>query len=75
MHPVKTQTSLRVEGRIDQRISAKEAEIGATLYDPQNKPCAQSKGRFALFESRTMRRMGIIDAKTIADYEKYFAKR
>ena len=61
--------TVRTEGRIDQQIKNTEALVSATLYDERDQECVRATGRFALLSAKMMRRMKIMNAQTIADFE------
>lgn len=73
LKPVYVGRPLTVKGRVLACNGEREAKIGAELFDEQNgRLCTRSQGVFALFSSKMMRRLGIIDAATIDDFERHF---
>lgn len=73
LSPVYVGMPLRLEGRIDRHLSEKEAEVTAELFLKENmQRCVRSRGRFALFTARAMRRMKIVDESTVAAFERRF---
>lgn len=73
--PVSPNTALRTEGCIDQVVKKTEAVVNATLYDAKDQACARSTGRFALLGAKMMRRMKILDERTIASFEHKYEPR
>ena len=73
--PVYVGRPLLVKGWVVEHSGPREALIGAELFDEQtDRLCARAQGEFALFSSKTMRRMGIIDDDTLDDFERRFKK-
>jgi acyl-coenzyme A thioesterase PaaI-like protein len=70
--PVAPNTTVRTEGHIDRQIKNTEALVSATLYDARDQACARATGRFALLSAKMMRRMKIMHARTIDDFEKCY---
>ena len=76
LRPVHVGVPLRLEGRIDRRVSPKEAEVTADLYIKEGmQHCVRSRGRFALFTGQAMRRMRIVDSATVEAFERRFESR
>jgi acyl-coenzyme A thioesterase PaaI-like protein len=71
--PVAPNTTVRTEGRIDQKIKNTEALVSASLFDERDQECVRATGRFALLSPKMMRRMKIMDERTIADFERCYA--
>jgi acyl-coenzyme A thioesterase PaaI-like protein len=70
--PVAPNTSLRTEGRIEERIKNTEALVSAILFDAAGRPCARAKGRFALISVKMMRRLKIMGEQAISDFERFY---
>jgi len=70
--PVSPNTPLRTEGRIERQIKNTEAEAGAVLYNPENQACARARGHFALLSAKLMRRMKIMDDRTVEDFARCY---
>ena len=70
--PVAPNTAVRTEGRIDRQIKNTEALVSATLYDEGDQECVRATGRFALLSAKMMRRLKIMNAQTIADFEQRY---
>jgi acyl-coenzyme A thioesterase PaaI-like protein len=70
--PVSPNTVLRTEGRIEERIKNTEALVSAVLLDEKGRTCAKARGRFALISVKMMRRLKIMDAQAISDFERYY---
>ncbi len=72
IQPAAPNTPLRIEGRIERQIKNTEAEVGAVLYNSENQACARAKGRFALLSAKLMRRMKIMDDRTVDDFARCY---
>jgi acyl-coenzyme A thioesterase PaaI-like protein len=70
--PVAPNTTVRTEGWVDQVVKNTEALVKADLYDEKSQLCARSTGRFALLSAKMMRRLKIMDERTIASFEQHY---
>jgi acyl-coenzyme A thioesterase PaaI-like protein len=70
--PVAPNMPLRTEGHIERQLKNTEAEVSAVLYNKENQACARSVGRFALLSAKLMRRMKIMDDRTVDDFARRY---
>ena len=65
LKPLYVGTPLRAEGRIIEMKNDREAIAEGLLYNQDDVLCARSRGSFALFTSKTVKRLGILDDETV----------
>lgn len=58
--PVYIEDKLRVEGRVIEQTSEREAILEAKIYKDDNILCAQTRGIFAIFTAKAIKRMKIM---------------
>jgi len=69
LKPVFIGETLKLEGRIHEQVSDREAVMEAALSNPAGEVCARSKAVFALITPRISRKMGILDEATLKAFE------
>jgi len=61
LKPVHVGRELRAEGRLVERLNAKEVMMEGFLFEGEEKLCARAKGTFAVFTEEVAARMGMLD--------------
>ncbi|MBN1930801.1 MAG: PaaI family thioesterase [Desulfobacterales bacterium] len=67
--PVFSGKELKVEGKVFEVKNEKEAILEGLIYDTNGKIHAKSRGTFALLQPEVAQRLGIMDEKTLKDFE------
>jgi len=71
LKPVYIEDKLRVEGKIVEWVNNREVIIEGKLYRDENVLCAQSRGAFAVFSAKTIKRMKILPQGVLAGFNEY----
>ena len=66
--PVYTADSLRVEGRVIEQISEREVIVEGKIYKDDDLLCAQSRGTFAVFTAKAVKRMKIMPPEVLEGF-------
>lgn len=66
--PVYTADNLRVEGRVVEQISAREVIVEGKIYKDDDVLCAQSRGTFAVFTAKAVKRMKIMPPEVLEGF-------
>jgi uncharacterized protein (TIGR00369 family) len=69
--PVQIGQDIQIKGEVIAVPKDSEARLQATLYDAQNKVCAQGQGTFALLTPKIARRLAVIDNRIIDAFERF----
>ncbi|MCD6580232.1 MAG: PaaI family thioesterase [Desulfuromusa sp.] len=69
--PVYIEDNLRVEGRVIEQTSKREAILEAKIYKDDNVLCAQTRGIFAIFTAKAIKRMKIMPPEVIESFGEY----
>lgn len=67
--PVYVGMELKVEGNVFEKQSDKEAVMQGRIYNKEGVLCAKSKGIYALIEPKVAKKLNIISAKALKDFE------
>ncbi|MCK4502596.1 MAG: PaaI family thioesterase, partial [Desulfuromonadales bacterium] len=74
LKPVYIDDNLRVEGRVVEQVSGREAIIEGKLYrvdDGDDVLCAQTRGTFAIFTAKAITRMKIMSPEALKGLSEY----
>ena len=63
--PVYIADELRVEGRVVEKVSEKEVIVEGKIYKENDVLCAQSRGTFAVFTAKAVKKMKIIPPEAL----------
>jgi uncharacterized protein (TIGR00369 family) len=74
LKPVYIGKELKVEGRVKEMVSEREAIMEGFLYDSDGLLCAASVGRFALFTAEAIRKMKVFPEHEIENFWEIFKK-
>ncbi|MEE4254569.1 MAG: PaaI family thioesterase [Desulfuromusa sp.] len=66
--PVFTADALRVEGRVIEQISEREVIVEGKIYKDDDLLCAQSRGTFAVFTAKAVKRMKIMPPEVLEGF-------
>ena len=69
--PVYIEDNLRVEGRVIEQTSKREAILEAKIYKDDDVLCAQTRGTFAIFTVQAIKRMKIMPPEVIESFGEY----
>ena len=69
--PVYIEDKLRVEGRVIEQTSEREAILEAKIYKEDDVLCAQTRGTFAIFTAKAIKRMKIMPPEVIESFGEY----
>ena len=69
--PVYIDDELRVEGRIIEQISGREAILEGKIYKGDDILCAQTRGTFAIFTAKAIERMKIMPPEGLKGFAEY----
>ncbi|MDX2478759.1 MAG: PaaI family thioesterase [Desulfuromusa sp.] len=69
--PVYIDDELRVEGRVIEQTSDREAILEGKIYKEDNVLCAQTRGTFAIFTVKAIKRMKIMPPEVINGFAEY----
>ncbi|MEA3362784.1 MAG: PaaI family thioesterase [Thermodesulfobacteriota bacterium] len=69
--PVYIEDKLRVEGRVIEQTSEREAIIEGKLYKGDDILCAQTRGTFAVFTAKAIKRMKIMPEEGLKGFAEY----
>ncbi len=67
--PVRIGEEIRAEGRVLEVKGKREATVEGHLYKAENILCAKSVGKFRLFTTEAITRLGIMDEETINNFD------
>ena len=69
LKPLYIGDELKAEGRLREIRSEREAVLESCLYNSKGQPCAKGTGIFATFTPEALRKLRIIDKKTLEGVE------
>ncbi len=69
--PVYIADQLRVEGRVIEQINEREVIVEGKIYKEDNVLCAQTRGTFAVFTAKAVRRMKIMPPEVLNGFGEY----
>ncbi len=69
--PVYIEDKLRVEGRVIEKVSNREVIIEGKLYKEDGVLCAKTRGTFAVFTAKTLKRMNIMPQDVLDGFGDY----
>lgn len=69
--PVYIEDNLRVEGRVVEQTSKREAILEAKIYKGDNLLCAQTRGTFAIFTAKAIKRMKIMPPEVLDSFSDF----
>lgn len=69
--PVYIDDKLRVEGRVIEQTSDREAILEGKIFKEDNLLCAQTRGTFAVFTAKAVTRMKIMPPEVINGFAEY----
>jgi len=67
--PVYVGAELKVEGNIFEKQSRREAVMQGRIYNKEGVLCAKSKGIYVLFEPKVAKKLNMMSAEAIKDFE------
>ena len=67
--PVYVGTELKVEGNVFEKQSDREAVMQGKIYNKKGVLCAKSKGIYVLFEPKVAKKLNMMSAEAIKDFE------
>lgn len=68
LKPLHVGERLKAEGRVQTADNGREARMTGVIYDPAGRPCARSRGTFALMAPRLAGRLGIMDRDRLQEF-------
>ncbi|MCK5913019.1 MAG: PaaI family thioesterase [Desulfuromusa sp.] len=71
LKPVYIGDKLRVEGRVVEQTSKREAILEAKIYKEDDVLCAQTRGTFAIFTAKAIKRMKIMPPEVLDRFSEY----
>jgi uncharacterized protein (TIGR00369 family) len=74
LKPVYIQKPLRVQGKVAEIVTEREARMEAALFDEDGVLCARATGTLALFVPEVAVKLGLIEASDMADLEELFGQ-
>ncbi|MEA3544943.1 MAG: PaaI family thioesterase [Thermodesulfobacteriota bacterium] len=69
--PVYIDDKLRVEGRVIEQTSKREAILEGKIYKEDDILCAQTRGTFAIFTAKAIERMKIMPPEALKGFREY----
>ena len=69
--PVYIGDELRVEGRVIEQTSGREAILEGRIYKGDDILCAQTRGTFAIFTAKAIKRMKIMPPEVLKGFSEY----
>ncbi|MDX2494007.1 MAG: PaaI family thioesterase [Desulfuromusa sp.] len=69
--PVYIDDELRVEGRVIEKVSEREAILEGKIYKGDDVLCAQTRGTFAIFTTKAIKRMKIMPLEVLKGFGEY----
>jgi len=69
--PVYIDDELRVEGRVIEQTSEREAILEGKIYKGEDVLCAQTRGTFAIFTAKALTRMKIMPPEVLQGFSEY----
>ena len=70
--PVYVNSSLKAEGRVIEKTAKHEALVEGILYNSEDKICARSSAKFAVFSPAVAKRLGIAKEEHLNWFEKIY---
>lgn len=70
--PVYIDNELKVEGKVLEHKSERDARMAGFLYNTKGELCARSQGSFALFTPEAAIKMKILSAEDVKEFEELF---
>ena len=67
--PVYVGAELKVEGNVFEKQSNREAVMQGRIYNKEGVLCAKSKGIYVLFEPKVAKKLNMMSAEAIKDFE------
>ncbi len=67
--PVYVGAELKVEGNVFEKQSGREAVMQGRIYNKEGVLCAKSKGIYVLFEPKVAKKLNMMSAEAIKDFE------
>jgi acyl-coenzyme A thioesterase PaaI-like protein len=67
--PVYVGAELKVEGNVFEKQSRREAVMQGRIYNKEGVLCAKSKGIYVLFEPKVAKKLNMMSAEAIKDFE------
>lgn len=74
LKPVPIGKPITAKGIVLEQISKREARMQGEIFNESGELCARATGNFALFTAEAIVRLGIMDKKTIDEFQVYFQK-
>ncbi len=71
LKPVIIGKELKVEGKVGEVKSEREADIKGFIYNEEGELCARSTGTFALFTPESIQKMGVMDEALLNTMKKF----
>ena len=71
LKPVYIEDKLRAEGRIVERVSDREVIVEGKLYKGDDVLCAQTRGTFAVFTAKAIKRMNLMPQESLGSLGEY----
>jgi len=71
LKPVYIEDRLRAEGRIVERVSDREVIVEGKLYKGDDVLCAQTRGTFAVFTAKAIKRMNLMPQESLGSLGEY----
>ncbi len=72
--PVFVGKEIKAQGKVVEVKSEREAEIGGFIYNEKKELCAKAMGKFALFSTDALKKMGFTDEKLLEGLERLMAE-
>ncbi len=67
--PVYQGTELKIEGNVFEKKSDRQAVMEGRIYNEEGVLCTESKGIYVLFEPKVAKRLNMMSAKALKDFE------
>ncbi|MDX2442117.1 MAG: PaaI family thioesterase [Desulfobacterales bacterium] len=67
--PVYEGTELKIEGNVFEKKSDRQAVMEGRIYNEEGVLCTESKGIYVLFEPKVAKRLNMMSAKALKDFE------
>ena len=72
--PVYIDDKLRVEGRVIEQTSEREAILEGKIYKEDGVLCAQTRGTFAIFTAKAIKRMKIMPPEVLEGFGEFLGR-
>lgn len=72
LRPVWTERPIQAEARVVEKVSEREALMEAALYDDGGTLCARSQGKFAIYTTEGIKKLGLFDAELLDSFDEVF---